>query len=157
MPVRLFLLLVISFLTKAMCQIKYCEKICPTNEVFSYNASQCQNTCYDSNIGQNRKCLVGPGCNCKNGYIRHQDTYQCIPANSCNDKRSSKRCPMNEFYSDCDAGCQKTCGSIYSNPQCQQCSSGCVCRSGYFRSDINLQCLTPVECQSKFSLETLKN
>lgn len=151
MSVQLLLLVVISFFTATLCQVKYCEKNCPPNEVFSYNASTCQNTCFDQNIGQNRKCLVGPGCNCKNGYVRHQDTYQCIPIGSCNDKRTSKKCPMREFYSDCDAGCQKTCGSIYSNLQCQ-CSGGCVCRLGYFRSDINQQCLTAMECQSKIFL-----
>lgn len=148
MSVRLCLLLVISFFSSAKCQVRYCEKICSNNEVFSYNVSQCQNTCFESNYSQSKKCPVGPGCTCKNGYIRHQDTYQCIPTTSCYDKRTSKSCPMNEFYSDCDASCQKSCSSIYSTAQCQ-CSNGCVCRTGYFRSDINYQCQTARDCQSK--------
>lgn len=147
MSVRLFLLLIVSLFAIAKCQVRYCEKICPTNEVFSYNATQCQNTCFDPTYSQSKNCRVGPACICKNGYIRNQDTYQCVPVSSCTDKRSSKGCPMNEFYSDCDAGCQKTCSSIYSAVQCQ-CSSGCICRTGYFRSDINHQCQTARECQS---------
>lgn len=128
-------------------QIKFCEKICPVNEVYSNDVSQCQNTCFNQNFNETFKCSTAPGCVCKKGYMRDQETYKCIPKTSCSIKRGSKHCPSNEFHSSCDAECFKTCQNKKSSLKCR-CVSGCACRTGYVRSDINFQCVPENFCSS---------
>ena len=127
----------------------FCEQSCPVNEVFSSNVSQCQNTCYNQNFNMTSKCAVGPGCVCKQGFIRNQDSYQCVPLKTCLDKRYSKQCSDNEFYSDCDAGCQRTCRIRNIVINCN-CVAGCACRTRFIRSDVNFQCIPESLCQSSF-------
>lgn len=143
-----FVLLVFPLLFwPSNCQIKLCEKSCPANEVFSNEVSQCQNTCFNQKFNQTLKCAKSPGCVCIEGYIRDQETYKCIPINSCSLRRGSKHCPSNEFYSDCDAECFKTCQNRNVALNCR-CVSGCSCRTGYVRSDINFQCIPEKLCSS---------
>lgn len=142
----LLLLIVAQFLLRSsVCQVKFCDKSCPENEVFQNRVSQCQSTCYNQNFEQSSGCLINPGCVCKPGFIRNQDTYNCIPMATCVDKRGSKQCAINEFWSDCDGACQRTCQNRKSTLKCR-CVSGCVCRTGYIRSDINFQCILEGYC-----------
>lgn len=129
------------------CQIRFCENSCPANEVFSYNVSQCKNTCYARTLNQTMSCQVGPGCVCKQGYVRNQDTYRCIPTNTCLDKRYPKQCADNEFWSDCDAKCQRTCQTQVAQMNCGGCSSGCVCRTGFVRNVVDYQCIPESDCK----------
>lgn len=146
--------LVVSFLLQLSAletigQHKYCETICPINEVFSSNVSQCQNTCYYKDFNTTTTCSMGQGCVCRQGFIRHQETYQCIPLGLCQDKRSSKQCPTKEFYSDCDAGCQRTCRTRNFALKCTaNCVSACACRTGFIRHDVDYQCIPEQFCQS---------
>lgn len=128
------------------CQINFCAKNCPANEVYSNEVSQCQNTCFNQNFNQTFKCVTAPGFVCKSGYIRDQETFKCIPINSCSLKRGSKHCPTNEFYSDCD--CFKTCQNRNIAVKCD-CVQGCACRTGYVRSDVNFQCVPEKNCSSQ--------
>lgn len=146
-----FVLFGLLFLLQtSLCQVKFCDKSCPVNEVFSRNVSQCQNTCFNQDFNQTSSCTTAPGCVCINGYIRNQDSYKCIPLKYCLDKRGSKQCAENEFYTDCDAGigCQKTCQTRNSVVKCR-CVPGCTCRKGFIRSDVNYQCIPEKLCQSE--------
>lgn len=132
----------------SLAQSTFCDKSCPVGEEFSNNVSQCHNTCFNKDFNKTSSCLSSPGCVCKAGYIRNQDTYQCVPISSCLDKRNGKQCADNEFYSDCDAGCPRTCQNRNIAIRCR-CVSGCTCRTGYVRSDVNFQCIPISLCQSK--------
>lgn len=130
----------------AFCQTKFCDKSCPINEVFSSNVSQCHNTCFNQDFNQTSNCITEPGCVCIKGFIRNQDSYKCIPLQSCVDKRAVKQCADNEFYSDCDGSCQKTCSNNNAAVRCR-CVAGCACRKGFIRNDVNFQCIPEQLCQ----------
>lgn len=147
------LLLVFSILfSLGSCSAKYCAQICPTNEVYSSNVSQCQNTCFYPKFNSTVRCAMGPGCVCRAGYVRHQDTYTCIPIDSCSIRKGAKHCPYNEYFSDCDAECQLSCSTRNAAVKCK-CISGCSCRTGFVRSDVTYQCIPERSCQSN-SLST---
>lgn len=148
--VMALLLLFLAFLFSvqlSVCQTKFCEISCPVNEVFSSNVSQCHNTCFNQNFNQTAKCSTTLGCVCSKGYIRHQDTYKCVPLKYCDSKKTSKSCAANEVYSDCNGGCQKTCKTKNQVFKCK-CISGCVCKPGFIRSDVNFQCIPEKLCSS---------
>lgn len=132
----------------AYCQINFCQKNCFANEVYSANVSQCQNTCFNVDFNSTSNCVTAPGCVCKAGYIRDQDNFQCIPLRSCSIRKGHKNCPDNEYYTDCDAGCPKTCQTRNVAIRCR-CVSGCACRTGFVRSDITFQCIPIDQCQSE--------
>lgn len=142
----LFLMLLNAL--SVQCQRSFCENSCPPHEVFSQNASQCQNTCFNRKFNVTSNCHLGPRCVCELGYMRHQDSYKCIKLTTCSVQDSPSRCPKNEVYSKCDASCFKTCSSRYSNTTCG-CRSGCVCKKGFIRSDINFQCIPESSCRSE--------
>lgn len=147
----------LSIFHQSFSQETFCEKSCPINEVFSSNVSQCQNTCYRKEFNKTTTCAINPGCVCRQGFIRNQDSYQCIPLMSCLDKRRPKQCPDSEFYSDCDAGseCQKTCRrDVATNCNCV---GGCVCRTGFVRNEVNFQCIPEELCQGKYLFKSLKH
>lgn len=131
----------------SFCQSKFCAKNCQINEVYSANVSQCQNTCFYQDFNTTANCETAPGCVCQAGYIRHQDTYRCIPISLCPIRRGAKHCPENEYFSNCDAECQQSCSRRNENVRCK-CVSGCSCRTGYVRSDITYQCIPVQSCQS---------
>jgi Trypsin Inhibitor like cysteine rich domain len=135
-------------------EIAYCEKSCPANEVYAAKVSHCKNTCYNQNFNTTANCIMGPGCVCKQGFMRNQDTYKCIPIGTCLDKRSSKQCADNEFWSDCDAGCQRTCQTKGPKQNCG-CISGCACRTGYVRNYVDFQCIPENLCQSNLNVDFL--
>lgn len=141
-------LFLLVLLDTVRCARSFCENSCPPNEVYSQNASQCQNTCFNRKFNETSNCHAGPGCVCEFGYTRHQDSYKCIKTSSCPVKENSKQCSANEVYSDCGAGCFKTCSSQHFNTTCT-CKSGCVCKKGFIRSDINFQCIPESSCKRK--------
>ena len=146
----------LCYLHTSLCQVKFCEKNCQINEVFSSKVCVQHNTCYEESFNHSSICLIGPGCVCRQGFIRHQDTFQCVPITSCVDKIKPKQCAVNEFFSDCDAACQKTCTNNLNTARCR-CVSGCVCRTGYIRSDVNYRCIPENSCRSKFWLQIVGN
>lgn len=132
------------------CRRSYCENSCPSNEVFSRNASQCQNTCFNRKFNVTSNCHLGSRCVCEFGYTRDQNSFKCVKQSTCAVQENPKYCPSNEVYSECGAGCFKTCASRHFNTTCV-CRSGCVCKTGFVRSDINFQCIPVSSCESKFS------
>lgn len=144
------LLIILGFLFMvqlSVCQTKFCELSCPINEVYSSNVSQCQNTCYNQNFNQTSKCSTAPGCVCAQGYIRHQETFKCVPFKYCDSRKNAKSCATNELFSECNAGCQKTCKTRNNLFKCK-CVSGCICKPGLIRSDVNFQCIPEKLCLS---------
>jgi hypothetical protein len=149
----LFSFLTTLFFPSSAQQYIACNDSCPVNEVFSKNATQCQATCYSSNYRNLLfKCETSRGCICKDGFIRDQDTYKCIPTSSCKTKPLKTTCSLNEIYSNCNAGCQRTCKTRFRDYKCK-CVPGCICKPGFVRSDINFQCVPIKLCAS----ERLKN
>lgn len=146
MALWLVMVFILLLFHQSYCQETFCERSCPENEVFSSNVSQCQNTCFNRNFNTTKTCALNLGCVCRQGFIRNQDTYKCIPSVSCLDKRRPKQCADSEFYSDCDAGCQKTCRTR-AIPLACDCVGGCICRTGYIRSEVNFQCIPEELCQ----------
>lgn len=145
---KVLLSFLLSFVPSIIAQFQNCNNICPINEIFSPNTSQCQPTCYSRNFEKVLfKCDSGKGCECKDGYVRDQDTYKCIPMSSCKGKPTNNTCPLNEIYSDCLAGCPQTCKTRYRDYKCK-CVPGCVCKRGFVRSDINFQCIPIKLCES---------
>lgn len=142
-----FLFFLLS-LDMVRCGRSFCENSCPSNEVYSRNVSQCQNTCFNRKFNVTSNCHAGPGCVCGLGYTRHQNSYKCVKITACPVKESPKQCPINEVYSECGAGCFKTCSSQNFTTTCG-CKSGCVCKKGFIRSDVNFQCIPEASCKSK--------
>jgi hypothetical protein len=145
MTLRFVFVIIPLLLRPSDCQINFCAKSCPANEVYSSEVSQCHNTCFNRDFNETFRCQTAPGCVCKGGYIRDQETFKCIPVNSCSLQRGLKNCPSNEFYSDCD--CFKTCLTRNLAVSCN-CRKGCACRTGYVRSDVNFQCVPEASCPS---------
>lgn len=145
----LLVLLAFPFLFHSSQCETFCEKNCLANEVYSKSVSQCHSTCFDQDLNVTSSCEISPGCVCNQGFIRNHNTYKCVPLSSCLDKRFSKQCPDNEFYSDCDAGCQPTCMKRNLAKQDCRCFKGCACRTGFIRSDITYQCIPIAQCESK--------
>ena len=121
-----------------------CINSCGINEVFSQceGAGICQKTCFTRNK-ETPPCSCTPGCICKKGYIRCPNTYRCILEKYC---WTIKSCPSNEVFSDCNAGCEKTCNTLDSEVECQPCKPGCVCAAGYARFDVSNKCLKKEKC-----------
>lgn len=144
----LFVFLTFQFLFwPCQCQIKFCAKSCPVNEVYLSDVSQCHNTCFNQDFNSTFKCATAPGCVCKENFIRDQETYTCIPTNKCSIRRGSKHCPSNEFFSNTEGNCFKTCQNRNVKFKCPQ-VSGCTCRTGYLRSDVTFQCIPESYCSS---------
>lgn len=114
------------------------------NEVFSQceGAGLCQKTCYNRNAKEAPICSCTPGFICKKGYIRCPNTYRCILEKYCG---ASNRCPSNEVYSTCKAGCENTCNSLDAEMKCP-CKAGCICAEGYARCDVSNKCIKKESC-----------
>lgn len=131
--------------------------VCPKNEVLSLTATSCQPTCFNNNtetffLG----CSAGIHCVCKKGYIRHPTTNKCIPVKSCPVKKTNMTCPVNEVFSDSGAGCQRTCytQSLPIRIKCVA-KSGCKCKDGFIRNDVNGECVPNKSCSGEFALDIL--
>lgn len=128
-----------------------CDKNCPNNEVYSRCAGPNQPTCWfnrNNSIDQS-KCM--PGCVCARRLIRDPNTFACISEYKCPSlPKNPKSCPLNEVYSDCSAGCQRTCDTLNVAFKCR-CVSGCICKDGYVRSQFTGQCIPVKDCKGKSS------
>lgn len=64
-----------------------------------------------------------------------------------------KKCPENEFYTDCGESCQSECATL--NQPCRiqyiQCPSGCYCNEGYARNASGT-CVQISDCVKNWSL-----
>ncbi|GFY23122.1 uncharacterized protein TNCV_3763621 [Trichonephila clavipes] len=64
----------------------------------------------------------------------------------CHIDRTVRKCPSNEEYTECSAGCQQNCTNIDSSIPCRkECLPGCVCKENIIRG-INGKCVDPTEC-----------
>lgn len=128
-----------------------CDKVCPENQVYSSKVSQCQNTCWNRKFNETSKCQTLPGCKCKFGYLRHPDSYECIPESTCPQKTNQVQCGKNEFYSICKNSlreCEKTCDTKNGDLKNCSCKNGCTCKDGYVRSSVTFQCIPKSDCTS---------
>lgn len=126
-----------------------CNKSCPKNEVYSRCAGPNQSTCWFNRNGTIDESQCMPGCVCARRLIRDPNTFACISEYKCpNPPKNPKSCPSNEVYSDCLAGCQRTCETLNVAFKCR-CVSGCVCSDGYVRSQFTGQCIPVKECKGK--------
>ena len=123
-----------------------CDKICPQWEVYSRCAGPNQPNCSNRSATTDEpQCM--PGCVCTRGMIRDPNTFTCISEHKCpNPANNPKWCPLNEVYSDCLAGCQRTCETLNVAFKCR-CVSGCVCKDGHVRSQITSQCVPIKSCK----------
>lgn len=140
----------VFFIVAASCE-PFCKDNCRSNEVYTAcgGAGMCQKNCMTRNIPNNKVCDCENGCQCKPGFIRDH-RFICIPNNQCPAllPAGNKKCPANEVFSDCMAGCQKTCNTLDIAFKCK-CVEGCVCNEGYVRSDITNLCVLVNECKCK--------
>ncbi|CAG9808156.1 unnamed protein product [Chironomus riparius] len=128
-----------------------CDKICTKNQVYSSKVSQCQNTCWNRKFNETSKCQTSPGCVCKNGFLRHPDTYECVSEHLCPKQTNHAQCGKNEVYLICTSnfiGCEKTCDTRKEDSKKCLCKSGCTCKNGYKRSSVTFQCIPFAECET---------
>jgi hypothetical protein len=125
-----------------------CDKSCPKYEVYSRCAGPNQPHCWNRNITTDEsQCM--PGCVCTRGMIRDPNTFECISDQKCsNPPKNPKSCPLNEVYSECSAGCQRTCDTLDVVFKCR-CVAGCICRDGYVRSPLTGKCIPIKSCKGK--------
>ncbi|KAM7347814.1 venom serine protease inhibitor-like [Cochliomyia hominivorax] len=61
-----------------------------------------------------------------------------------------RKCPRNEFYTDCGNACQTECATL--GDECLiryiRCPDGCYCNEGYAR-DANRKCIPISQCPPK--------
>ncbi|KAL7011539.1 hypothetical protein ACKWTF_014308 [Chironomus riparius] len=123
-----------------------CDKSCPKWEVYSRCAGPNQPNCFHRHASTDESQCI-PGCVCTRGMIRDPNTFKCISEHKCpNPVNNPKWCPINEVYSDCSAGCQRTCDTLNAVFKCR-CIPGCICRDGYVRSQITNQCVPIKSCK----------
>jgi hypothetical protein len=154
-----YLIVVLSILFSSSCGLSPCDKECSQNEEFSINASQCQQTCWRRRAPLSQNCKTFPGCVCKRGFIRHPDTFECIPLDSCPPIMNHAQCPRNEIYMICSEQlrvCEKSCDDNRDeNTKYCVCRNGCTCKKGFSRSSLTLLCVASCEgkhflCLNKF-------
>ncbi|KAL4708360.1 hypothetical protein ACJJTC_019596, partial [Scirpophaga incertulas] len=101
--------------------------------------TKCGQLCSD--IGRKRPPICNSddcvlfGCDCREGFFYDSVSKKCVRPEQC-----QPQCPANEVLSDCANGCQKkTCRELLSSSKCtldpNECKRGCVCATGYLRSD----------------------
>lgn len=142
----------VLFIVGVSCQT-LCINNCAINEEYTIcgGIGMCQKNCMTRNLPI-KECICEPGCQCKPGFIRDY-RFICIPNNKCPVRSlpiGSRICPANEVYSECMAGCQKTCNTLDVAFKCK-CVEGCVCNEGYVRSDITNLCVLEERCKSNDS------
>ncbi|CRL03931.1 CLUMA_CG017052, isoform A [Clunio marinus] len=153
MNIKLLAIICFSFLDELkgeQGENNLCKGFCPSNEIFTQcSLGQFQSTCWNSRKLQFFH-ICELGCACQEGFIRHPDTYECIPFNECPPKPdvSSHICPKNEKWDRCGYGCDQTCGLHFRDFTCRSCFPGCVCQKNYVRSSINGQCILDSECKN---------
>ena len=147
----LIVLLLIRFIGASRKEL--CSVICPLNEVFSEceAGALCQKTCSTRNLDLSG-CGCFSGCIFRTGYFRDANTYKCINKSLCPPipKLNSTLCARNEIYSKTEAGCQKNCNTQNVKAICAP-KPGCICKTGYIRSEINNQCILLTSCASKYN------
>ncbi|CAG4942794.1 unnamed protein product [Parnassius apollo] len=115
-------------------------QVCGENEEYKSCGSACPPTC---SRPEPEACILvcREGCFCKTGYYRDESTNRCVKRDQC----SENRCPENEVYDMCSAGCQPSCNNN-ANPLCSRiCVAGCVCYPGLLRNDDG-DCVSVDEC-----------
>lgn len=140
----LLLLSLLVWTESSVCEVPLCADNCPAGEIYSRcGAGVCEANCWNQPASD---CPCTAGCVCGPGLIRHPNTYKCVKPKSC-PMRMPGQCPLNESWSECLGGCQKSCDTRLAQFKCK-CIPGCVCRSGYIRSSITGQCIPLASCDS---------
>ncbi|CAK1587288.1 unnamed protein product [Parnassius mnemosyne] len=104
------------------------DYVCGENEEYNSCGSACPRICSQP---EPEACILvcREGCFCKSGYCRDKSTNKCVKEDEC----SENRCPKNEVYDMCNAGCQPSCNN--SSPICTSiCLAGCICSPGLMRN-----------------------
>ncbi|CAH2992004.1 unnamed protein product [Chilo suppressalis] len=97
-----------------------------------------------------------PGCVCKSGYKRLNETSKCVPLCECPQMASSPDCqpqtckdPNEEFVQEKPCCPPDTCESLVAKYDCSKSpppQPGCVCKSGYKRLNETSKCVPLCEC-----------
>ncbi|XP_051166821.1 zonadhesin-like [Leptopilina boulardi] len=130
---------------------------CGHNAIYTEceKTSNCIKTCHEFNTSSctsNKTCH--PGCECKEGYVRHLEFNLCVLPHHCPKLDSIfHNCGPNEIYRECgDVGdCIKTCDKLdtsfcYNKTKCNR---GCECIKGYVRDLESDKCVLPHQCPRK--------
>ncbi|KAI5636359.1 trypsin inhibitor like cysteine rich domain-containing protein [Phthorimaea operculella] len=129
-------------------------KKCPTNEIWVKCPIDCPSE-YCSKHFNKIKCpppsCAPPGCRCKEGYLRDDNTNQCVPADKC-----PPQCGYNEKLVKCRTICPpQNCDLPYTDYYCTEeskiCEQGCDCIEDHFRNSSGIcvpsdQCSPPPQC-----------
>ncbi|CAG9785235.1 unnamed protein product [Diatraea saccharalis] len=138
------------------CQIKTCKD---PNEEFLQEKSTCPPDLCISIVAR-FNCTKAPppkpGCRCKSGYLRYNETSNCVPICQCPQLASSPECqpqkckdPNEEFVQEKSTCPPDTCNALVARYNCTNASSpkpGCTCKSGYRRLDKTGICVPICKC-----------
>ncbi|CAO4378898.1 unnamed protein product [Caenorhabditis nigoni] len=109
------------------------------NEEMKQCGTACEPTCANRNPVCTKQCINNV-CQCRQGYVRHSLTRQCVLPSQCNrnnntgTSQSPQRCGANESFRTCGSACEPTC----QNPNPQACTLQCIsnvcqCNQGFVR------------------------
>ncbi|CRK91692.1 CLUMA_CG005339, isoform A [Clunio marinus] len=120
---------------------KMCEKNCSVNEEYlACGTPNCQPNCQNPFNSCEEPCV--PGCYCKMGFVRAQDSNsECIPQEKCQEE-----CSPNQIFLDCYNFCEGTCEYPTPRPCRRMCIPACYCKEGFVR-DPNGDCIDPSQCK----------
>ncbi|UXI23220.1 hypothetical protein NH340_JMT09163 [Sarcoptes scabiei] len=135
--------------------LKHCEERprCPEHQYFSKHRKNCERTCYDLDGASNRYRHCRSGCVCRRGFVRQNQDQSgpCIRPSQCF-RHPRHICPPHQYYTACDAGCDRTCRDPYGERPCTyDYRPGCTCYDGYYRlfSDGSGPCVRWNKCKQE--------
>jgi hypothetical protein len=99
----------------------------------------CQKTCIDKT--QKEACPLFEGCQCKAGFVRHPDTYKCIPQSECSTISRTPACGPFQKWCNCVDCNERSCELKNDYDQTKNCTPGCICMDGFSKSSETGQCL----------------
>ncbi|XP_043272970.1 serine protease inhibitor swm-1-like [Venturia canescens] len=121
---------------------------CGMNEQLGNCGRICEGTCNKPDLS---RCAAttcsGNGCQCKEGYLRNEETDSCIPPSMC----PPKTCKGNEILGTCGTRCEGTCEYPYTPEMCSiiTCADeDCRCDldSGFVRDTNTGRCIAMRDC-----------
>jgi len=128
--------------TAAQCKADGCKK--PHTE-YSECTGPCDATCENPNLPLVCKMACGPGCKCKDGYVKDEDG-DCVKLNNC-PKEPTPKCGVNEELNKCSTICgEATCETrVTRHCGAGKCKPKCHCKPGYLRHP-NGSCVLKERC-----------
>ncbi|RVE49280.1 hypothetical protein evm_006074 [Chilo suppressalis] len=142
--------------SQCKCQPQTCED--PNEEFVQQKPSCPPDTC--ESLVSKYDCSEAPppqpGCVCKSGYKRLNETSKCVPICQCPQLASSPDCqpqtckdPNEEFVQEKPNCPPDTCNALVAKYNCTNApppQPGCVCKSGYRRLNETSGCVPICEC-----------